>query len=177
MGAIETVSKRGYRFIGGVVEISEADAPKNIDAQEIIVQKTDNNSAASENSRKIFVPLVAVFVLLVGTLAIGSWYARSTDRVANTPLLSASFSSEKLSTNGKVHHAVISSDGKNVVYTNGFKDKQSVWLRQLESSNNVQIIPPSDDFYGGLALSPDGKSFAVAQGGWLHDAVLLKGLK
>ena len=32
----------------------------------------------------------------------------------------------------------------------------SVWLRQLESGNNVEIIPSSDDTYAGLALSPDG---------------------
>ena len=30
---------------------------------------------------------------------------------------------------------------------------------------------------GGFALSPDGKTFALIQGGWRHDAILLKGLK
>jgi hypothetical protein len=28
-----------------------------------------------------------------------------------------------------------------------------------------------------FAVSPDGRSFAVIQGGWKHDAVLLRGLK
>ncbi len=50
-----------------------------------------------------------------------------------------------------------------MVYTNGIEGKQSVWLRQLESANNVEIIPPSDDFYDGLALSPDGNFLYFAR--------------
>jgi Tol biopolymer transport system component len=74
-------------------------------------------------------------------------------------VLSAPFASEKLSTNGKVVHAVISPDGKNVVYTNGTgSDKESIWLRQLESNSNIEIIPPSDDLYAGITLSPDGNT-------------------
>ena len=98
-------------------------------------------------------------VLLIFTVSLNSWLTRSKSLEANAPVLSAAFSSEKLSTNGKVVHAVISPDGKNVVYTNGISGKQSVWLRQLESANNVEIIPPSDDVYGRLAFAPDGNSF------------------
>jgi DNA-binding winged helix-turn-helix (wHTH) protein/Tol biopolymer transport system component len=168
---IETVSRRGYRFIGEVVKTSEAEfvktseveVPENPETQ-AIAQKTDNNSAVTKNFQKFFVALAAVSVLLIGTLAIGSWYARSASHTATAPVLSAPFSSEKLSTNGKVHNAVVSPDGKNVVYTNeGSGGKASVWLRQLESTNNVEIIPPSEDFYGGLALSPDGNFLYFAR--------------
>ena len=86
----------------------------------------------------------------------GFWYAGNRSDETDAPVLSAPFASEKLSTNGKVAYAVISSDGKTVVYTNELGGKQSVWIRQLDSGNNVQIIPPSDDLYFGLALSPDG---------------------
>jgi Tol biopolymer transport system component len=88
---------------------------------------------------------------------IGSWYARSKSSSPNVPVLSAPFASEKLSTNGKVIHAVLSPDGRNVVYTSG-KDteKESVWLRQLNDGSNIEIIPPSDDLYFGLAFSPGG---------------------
>jgi Tol biopolymer transport system component len=73
--------------------------------------------------------------------------------------LNAPFALEKLSTSGKVVHAFISPDGKNVIYTNGTRsDKESVWLRELATGNNLEIIPPSDDIYAGLALSPDGNT-------------------
>jgi serine/threonine protein kinase/sugar lactone lactonase YvrE len=79
------------------------------------------------------------------------------------PILSAPFASEILSTNGKVAHAVVSPDGKKVVYTNGIDGRQSIWLRQLDSANNLELIPPSDVVYGGLALSPDGQFLYFAR--------------
>ncbi|HEX9959791.1 MAG TPA: hypothetical protein VGB00_02590, partial [Pyrinomonadaceae bacterium] len=86
----------------------------------------------------------AIALLIAGVILIGFWFARSRNFSAAAPVLSAPFSSENLSTNGKVLFAVISPDGKNVIYTNGTGgDKQSVWLRQLETGSNVEIIPPS----------------------------------
>jgi serine/threonine protein kinase/sugar lactone lactonase YvrE len=96
-------------------------------------------------------------IFLAGVL-IWLWYAGRNDIEPTAPILSAIFSSETLSTNGKVGHAVVSSDGKNVVYISGIRSKQSIWLRELESANNREIIPASDDVYRGLALSPDGNS-------------------
>ena len=99
----------------------------------------------------------AVVVFLASGILLPLWYERTKHNELAAPILSAPFTSEKLSNNGKIVHAVVSSDGKNVVYTNGIKGKQGVWLRQLESANNVELIPPSDVVYGGLALSPDDK--------------------
>ncbi len=159
---IETVSKRGYRFIAEVEEISERFESQNGTAKTSF-QKNGFAANASPKSKNIFIPITAFAILLVGAIAIGSWYERNGNLESDAPVLSAPFASEKLSTNGKVIHAVVSPDGKNVVYTNGIEGKQSVWLRQLESSNNVEIIPPSDDFYDGLALSPDGNFLYFAR--------------
>ena len=100
--------------------------------------------------------LILVVVLLFFAVSLNSRFTPNKSLEADAPVLSASFSSEKLSTNGKVLHAVVSPDGKNVVYANGIRGRQSIWLRQLESTSNVEIIPPSDDVYGRLAFSPDG---------------------
>src|SRR5436189_5288801 len=51
-----------------------------------------------------------------------------------------------------------------MIYTHRNGANQSLWLRQLETSNNVQIIPPSENFYGGLAISPDGKTIYFTRG-------------
>ncbi len=102
--------------------------------------------------------MLAVITLL-GALGIGSWYVRSRGVQPNAPVLAGSFSSEKLSTNGKVVFAVLTPDGKNVVYSHGtIADKQSIRLRRLEDGSSVEIIPPSDEIYYGLALSPDGQT-------------------
>jgi Tol biopolymer transport system component len=103
-------------------------------------------------------PLAAfgLVIILAGGVLIGLWYAGRNGIEPSAPILSAIFSSETLSTNGKIGQAVVSSDGKNVVYISGIRSKQSIWLRQLESASHREIIPASDYVYRGLALSPDG---------------------
>lgn len=141
---IETVPRRGYRFIADVRENIEEPAPP------VSRPKTPVFSV----SRKIL-PLAAVLIAVA--VFVGIWNARTASRASGLPILSAPFVAEKLTTNGKTLRAVISADGKNVVYTQGTgSDRQSVWLRQLDTGNNVEIVPPSDEFYYGLALSPDG---------------------
>lgn len=143
---IETVPRRGYRFI--------ADVRKEV--KEIVPAQTDSQNAQANWARpKIF--LIPAAALIIGMIFFGFWYARSVNLNTDAPILSTPFTLETLTTNGKTLHAIISPDGKNVVYTQGTgSDKQSVWLRQLDTGNNVEIIPPLDVFYYGLALSPDG---------------------
>lgn len=150
---IETVSRRGYRFIGEVRETSNEDVSNN-DAESALPQPIERKSAHLQKLIKFLVPTATI--LVISLAALGFWYVSNKNGEASVALISAPFSSEKLSTNGKVGQAVISPDGKNVVYTNGLgSDKLSIWLRQLESANNVEIIPPSEHIYGGLAFSPD----------------------
>lgn len=150
---IETVPRRGYRFIAEVREISRENGPR---VTSLSSAPPFGRPSADYHKPKAIL-LSASSVLIIGAALFGYWFARDRDFRAAIPVLSEPFGAEKLSTNGKVTHAIISSDGKNVLYTNGIgNEKESVWLRQLESSNNVQIIPPSDDVYAGLALSPDG---------------------
>ena len=141
---IETVPRRGYRFIAAVRENVPANAPAD----------SRHDTPNFSNLRKL---LLSAAVLMIVTVFIAMWYARTASRASGLPILSAPFAAEKLTTNGKTMHAVISADGKNVVYTQGTgSDRQSVWLRQFETGNSVEIVPPTDDSYYGLALSPDG---------------------
>ncbi len=157
---IETVPRRGYRFIGEVRQISADAKDSPLLSEADLLSKTNPPLAEKEFAAgkfKNFYILLMVGGLLVGAVAFGGWYARKRGKApVDAPVLNQPFGSEKLSTDGKVLHAVVSPDGKNVVYTSGFKDRQSVWLRQLDTSNSVEIITPSDDFYFGLAMSPDG---------------------
>lgn len=153
---IETVPKRGYRFIAEVKEVHNQPETQEKIEPGISQNQTDAPDTWT-NRQKVFVFATALTVFLTATIGIGSWYVRSKHLETIASVLSSPFRSEKLSTNGKVLHAVISPDGKNLVYTNGaFTEKQSVWLRQIESGSNIEIIPPSDNTYYGLEISPDG---------------------
>jgi serine/threonine protein kinase/WD40 repeat protein len=71
----------------------------------------------------------------------------------------ASFQSMKitrLTSTGKTRVAAMSPDGKYVVYSQVDKGKQSLWVKQVATGSNVQIIQPSEIFYTGLTMSRDG---------------------
>jgi Tol biopolymer transport system component len=62
----------------------------------------------------------------------------------------------KLTTNGSALFAAVSPDGNYVAYINGVGGKESLWVRQVGSAGNLEIVPPRDGHYGGLAFSTDG---------------------
>lgn len=157
---VETVPRRGYRFVADVRERFEnADRGNPSQSNEL-------KTVHSPWPRRAFATAAAALAA-IGTIVGGLWYAGGKRFQVNAPILEAKFAAEKLSTDGNVRNAVVSPDGKFAVYTNGTNEKQSVWIRQLESSSNVQIIPPADVFYYELALSPDGQTlyFARVQNG------------
>jgi Tol biopolymer transport system component len=52
--------------------------------------------------------------------------------------------------------AAISPDGKYVVHAIEDAGKQSLWVRQVTTANNVQIVPPAETLYFGMTFSGDG---------------------
>lgn len=154
---IETIPRRGYRFLMPVEAFTTVTPGK--DEESIAKEKESRpiDPATEQKSRPYVFLLISAFVVLAGALVIGAWFFRDRS-LSSAPILAAPFASEKLSTDGSVFHIAMSPDGKNVVYTHRIAGRQGLWLRQLETSNNVPIVPPSDDFYGGLAFSSDGNS-------------------
>lgn len=149
---IETVPRRGYRFIADVKPAAGKPVHKNGSSQTPI--EISERTVVSSRRTRYLVPLI--LILAAGTVFTTFWIGQAGSRTS-APILTASFASEKLSTNGKVFSAAISPDGKKVVYTNRMGGKQSVWLRQLENASNVELIPPSDDIYYEFSFSPDGE--------------------
>ncbi len=157
---IKTIPLSGYKFIAEVKTVSV----EMQDLTEEWKRPIENVDIIKKPSGKSYLPIIAVTAfLLFSTVVIGVWYLQNIKSTSNLPILSSSFETKKLSTDGKVYHSVISPDGKNVVYTNGIVGKQSVWMRELQTGNNVEIIPQEDYFYGGLAFSPDGNFFYFAR--------------
>ncbi|MDQ4120952.1 MAG: winged helix-turn-helix domain-containing protein [Acidobacteriota bacterium] len=153
---IETVPRRGYRFIAEVEEI-----PTQISAPE---EPHKVLQIAKRQSGHLFYVVISLAFIAV-SIALVTWYLRTTsaNSPVSAPILFAPFGSEKLSNSGKVDHAVISPDGKLVAYTNESGGKYSIWLRRLENAENVQIVPPSDNHYYGLNFSRDGNSIFFAR--------------
>ena len=153
---IETIPRRGYRFIAQVEEVLEKPEPTAVNGSESLRRRF----AATEHApvKSSLHPFAPIFILFVVLIAGGIVYLVLTRANGSLPLLSKPFETEKLSGSGTVYGAAISPDGKTVVYSTRTGDKQSLWLRQLDSANNVALIPPSTESYYDFTFSSDGSS-------------------
>ena len=91
-----------------------------------------------------------IALLVIGALFAVYWPRGKDDREIRTLQI------ERLTTSGRSTSAAISPDGKYVIYGTDEGGKDSLWLRQVTTSSNVQIFPASEDvFYWGLTFTPD----------------------
>ena len=59
---------------------------------------------------------------------------------------------------GKASLAALSPDANYILNVQRDAGQQSLWLRNVPTKSNTQIVPPSDDQYRSLSFSPDGNS-------------------
>jgi serine/threonine protein kinase len=62
----------------------------------------------------------------------------------------------RVTSDGKSTVSAISPDGKYLAHAVGANGLQSLWMMQLASRSEVQIVPPGEVIYQGLSFSPDG---------------------
>ena len=94
----------------------------------------------------------AVAILLIAAAGYGVYSFLSRTR----PVPFQNFSVSKLTETGKAAFVAISPDGKyilNVIVDNG---QQSLWLRNVPTNSNAQVMAPAPVNYRGLLFSPDG---------------------
>lgn len=146
---VETVPRRGYRFVAAVTTSDDAESRPDP------VTATERRSSGPQLRGRLLISAALASVLLFVLAGAGFWYFSANveaDHRLATPVVS-----ERLSTNGGVFQAVISPDGRYIALTNSSAGKQGLWLRQIESGTNLEIVPAMDSIaYGALAFSPQG---------------------
>src|SRR5689334_15141597 len=144
---IETVTKRGYRFIA--------------DVQRVEVPAAVTHRKRQKPGLVIALATAAVFVVLVG---LASWRflnassKRSGELVANVAL-----KIERLTASGQSSIAAISPDGNLVAYTQTVNGRYSIWIRQLTTNTNSEIVSPGDNNVG-MAFSHSGEYLYFVKG-------------
>ncbi|MGE0443704.1 MAG: winged helix-turn-helix domain-containing protein [Vicinamibacterales bacterium] len=131
---LETVARRGYRFVATVTE----------------------PGPSVPFTRKEPGPSVPVWTIALGAMLIGTlgWLGFSRAGVDDpAPALSLA----RITASGDVIDAAISPDGRYVVYVRSAGGLQSLWVRQVAAANPVQLIPPASVGYWGVAFSPDSE--------------------
>jgi eukaryotic-like serine/threonine-protein kinase len=66
------------------------------------------------------------------------------------------FTITQITNSGKVVAAAISPDGKYLLSAASDNGKQSLWLRNIPTNSDTQVIAPTDAEYKSLTFSPDG---------------------
>ena len=151
---VETIPRRGYRFIAPVS--NGANGSARLPELEVVPQPSGTTAAVPRNSQKYLVVVLAVVVIMAA--AYGFYrrrlHARDLDlrRVQMT----------KLTDNGQVQAVAISPDGRFLAYARGDEIRQSLWLQDIAARTDTRILPDGPGFHG-LTFSPDGTSLYVVR--------------
>ena len=97
--------------------------------------------------------MIAVLALVVAAVGIAT-YEFLNQRQSSTPFQTIRIS--QLTTIGKVFLAGISPDGKYIAYAVDDGEQQSLWVRQVAATTNVQLVPAVPGQYKGITFTPDG---------------------
>jgi eukaryotic-like serine/threonine-protein kinase len=99
--------------------------------------------------------ILAAFAISAVAVSFGL-YRFSKLRSARTPFQNMMVT--RLTTSGHAAKPVISPNGKYVLYGNQEDEKVSLWLREIGTNSESQILPPTEGTFGGAAFSPDGQN-------------------
>ncbi len=181
---IETIPRRGYKFSASVRElrveaeqlivrefslteitIEEREASDEIETLEKVATieidalSSSGGSALAVRGRldrafgRYRKPVIAAIAALVlAALVFVSYKALQTRPTEHSQAMRLT----RLTHTGKVWRAAISPDGKYVAYVTWHTDKQSLWVKQVATAANLEIVPPASVLYWGLTFSPDG---------------------
>jgi len=99
--------------------------------------------------------LALVLAGLVAAVALGAFllYQRT---ARSTELSFQNINITRVTETGTAMHAVLSPDGRYVAHVLRDDARQSLWVRQVATGSNVQVVPPAETNYVGVSFSPDG---------------------
>jgi eukaryotic-like serine/threonine-protein kinase len=128
--------------------------PASTAAQPIASQSSGSSRAATAvRQHKLG---TGVATLLAAVLLAAAAYGIYTFINRSHPIPFQNISIDKITNSGKARLAAISPDAKyilNVVKDNG---QESLWLRNVPTNSNTQVVPPGEVTYLSLNFSPDG---------------------
>lgn len=153
---IQTVPRHGYRFVADVRVEPREDAPpaavapgggRAVPGVARASVPLGHFLGLLRSCRRWAVLTLAGLVAAAGILfGVRYWTA---DRSQTMKIVN-------LTARGESVHAVISPDGKYVAAVLSEAGRESLWVRQVVTANDLQIVAPVEGQYIGLTFSPDG---------------------
>src|SRR5256886_11211963 len=141
--------------------MNRATAPTTV----LPVPSSATTGALAKRKRRRSTITIAIILIALVVAAAGLGFYKLVNR--SQPRKAISFGSAKLqrlTTSGKASDAGISPDGKYVAHVQRDAGQQSLWLRQVATTSDTQIVPPSQQNYYGITFSKDGNYTYYALG-------------
>lgn len=165
---VETLPRVGYRFIAKlnsntsdpVVVALAAPAPSSGKLYDWPAETEMATAAIPEappiprsHWRRIGVLSIAgaAVIALAAAYGVHKWFSRNRDPDLQSMQIT------RLTDTGTAEDVAVSPDGHYVVYALRDGEKQGLWLRQVATRSDVQILAPSTSGFHGLTFSPDGE--------------------
>jgi serine/threonine protein kinase len=108
---------------------------------------------AAARQNKLVAGILSVIAIL---LLAGAAYGLYSYVFRARPVAFQNFSVNKVTETGNAKRVAISPDGKYILNVVDEKGQQSLWLRNVPTNSNTQVMPPEPLHYLGLRFSPDG---------------------
>lgn len=151
---IETVPRRGYRFIAPVEEVCHSVAGQNKQV----------SSAESTTPGASWIPKAALFTGMAALGLLALLYVGQ-DRWRKADVLVAQFSATAIPLEGAGMVAAISPDGRFVVMADrGADEREALRLRDLESGSVTDVSDPREVTHHGMAFDRDRNIYLVRSG-------------
>ena len=104
---------------------------------------------------------VGAAALVLAAAVAGVWVWRGREPAA-TVAPATPIRISQITASGFLTHVALSPDGKYLAYTDNPGGRQSLWVRQLDGTNPLELIAPRPVGYWGVAFAPDGASIFYA---------------
>jgi eukaryotic-like serine/threonine-protein kinase len=115
-------------------------------------QTSSSVIAAAKQHKWGFAGVVVAGLFVLGAAGFGVYSLLH--HPAPTPF--QKFTVTQVTNSGKVASAAISPDGRYVLSVMDDDGLQSLWLRNVPTGSDTQVLAPSDSYYASVAFSPDG---------------------
>lgn len=124
-----------------------------VQTAELAKQKTaDVNFPNKRKNRGLwFAGILAVLLLAIASIAA---YRIFLPNSSGVPFEKREI--QRLTALGSVLDAVISADGKYLIYAQDEGELQSLWVKQIATGSSVQVVPSANVVYQGISVSSDG---------------------
>jgi Tol biopolymer transport system component/DNA-binding winged helix-turn-helix (wHTH) protein len=154
---IETLPRRGYRFIAPVEIVTNGEGLESEPSAPLVTVTESQTPAATAQdvsgavfAGRWFIVALAAALIAVAFVAWASWHSSNRTQGSRIDAM------VRLTNLGTVMRASLSPDGRDLAYVTRDGIQESLWVRHDNEGTPVQLAGPLDGAFDSLTVAPNG---------------------